>query len=68
MKLSIGKRCFGTNKFRWFYTPMLKKTKKEEGILIFWWIGRRWYLCLRRTDGKRVWENGGYMYKRLKEL
>ena len=37
MKLSIGKRMYGTNKFRWFYSPMSKYTKKAEGILIFWW-------------------------------
>ena len=66
MKLSIGKRMYGTNKFRWFYSPMSKYTKKEEGILIFWWIGRRWYFCLKRTDGKRVWENDRYVYKRTK--
>ena len=66
MKLSIGKRMCGTNKFRWFYSPMSKYTKKGEGILIFWWIGRRWYFCLKRTDGKRVWENGRYIYKRTK--
>ena len=66
MKLCIGKRCYGTNKFRWFYTPILKSTKKEEGILIFWWIGRKWYFCLKRTDGKKVWENGRYIYKRMK--
>ena len=68
MKLNIGKRCYGRDKFRWFYTPMLKSTKKAEGILIFWWIGRKWYLCLRRTDGKMIWENGRYIYKRIKEL
>ena len=43
MKLFIGKRYYGTNKFRWFYTPILKSTKKAEGILIFWWIGRKWF-------------------------
>ena len=66
MKLFIGKRYYGTNKFRWFYTPMLKSTKKAEGILIFWWIGRKWYFCLKRTNSKRVWENGRYIYKRMK--
>ena len=66
MKLCVGRRCYGTNKFRWFYSPMSKYTKKAEGILIFWWIGRRWYFCLKRTDGKRVWENGRYIYKRTK--
>ena len=66
MKLFIGKRYYGTNKFRWFYTPILKSTKKAEGILIFWWIGRKWFFCLKRADGKRVWENGRYIYKRMK--
>ena len=66
MKLSIGKRMYGTNKFRWFYTPIFKSTKKENGIIIFWWIGRRWYFCLKRTDGKCVRENGRYIYKRMK--
>ena len=67
MKLYIGKRYYGTNKFRWFYTPIFKSTKKANGIIIFWWIGRRWYLSLQRTDGKRVWENGRYIYKRNKD-
>ena len=66
MKLCIGKRYYGTNKFRWFYTPIFKSTKKAEGILILWWIGRKWYFCLKRTDGKRVWENARYIYKRMK--
>ena len=66
MKLFIGKRYYGTNKFRWFYTPILKSTKKAEGILIFWWVGRKWFFCLKRTDGKRAWKNGRYIYKRMK--
>lgn len=48
MKIYIWKRAFGRNKFRWFYSPMLKKTMKTNGIIIFWWLGYNWYFCLKK--------------------
>lgn len=48
MKIYIGKRAYGRNKFRWFYSPMLKKTMKTNGIIIFWWLGHDWYFCLKK--------------------
>ena len=47
-KLCFGKRAYGTKRFRWFYSPMLKETMKRENFVFFWWIGWHWYLCLRR--------------------
>ena len=35
MKIYIGKRAYGRNKFRWFYSPMIKQTMKANGIIIF---------------------------------
>lgn len=66
MKLSIGKRYYGRNKFRWFYSPMLKSNRKSEGFIFFWWLGRNWYICLKKTNGKKVWENGKYVWKKNK--
>ena len=52
MKICIGKRVYGRNKFRWFYcpnsTPMGKQVMKDEGILIFWWFGYNWYFCVKK--------------------
>lgn len=52
MKICIGKRDYGRNKFRWFYcpnsTPMGKQVMKDEGILIFWWFGYNWYFCVKK--------------------
>lgn len=50
MKVYIGKRAYGRNKFRWFYSPMLKKTMKTNGIIIFWWLGHNWYFCLKKNE------------------
>ena len=50
MKIYIGKRAFRRNKFRWFYSPMLKKTMKTNGIIIFWWLGYNWYFCLKKNE------------------
>ena len=35
MKIIIGKRLYGRNKFRWFYSPMLKENMKWAGLLYF---------------------------------
>lgn len=43
MKISFGKRLYGRNKFRWFYSPILKENMKSGGIIIFWWLGHNWY-------------------------
>lgn len=56
MQISIGKRAYSRNKFRWFYSPMFKQTMKENGIIIFWWFGHNWYFCLKKTNGRRVFE------------
>lgn len=64
MKLFIGKRAMGTNKFRWFYSPMLKQTRKANGFIFFWWFGHNWYICLKKTNGKCVFENGKYIWKK----
>lgn len=56
MQISIGKRAYSRNKFRWFYSPMFKQTMKENGIIIFWWFVHNWYFCLKKTNGKRVFE------------
>lgn len=48
MKISIGKRVYGRNKFRWFYSPMLKENMKANGIIVFWWLGHNWYFCLKK--------------------
>lgn len=57
MQICIGKRLYGRNKFRWFYSPMLKENMKSGGIIIFWWLGHNWYFCLKKTNGKCVFEN-----------
>ena len=58
MKIYIGKRVYGRNKFRWFYSPMLKKTMKTNGIIIFWWLGYNWYFCLKKmNERKSVYSN-----------
>ena len=66
MKIIIGKRLYGRNKFRWFYSPMLKENMKSGGIIIFWWLGHNWYFCLKKTNGKCVFENGKYIWKKTK--
>lgn len=48
MKISIGKRVYERNKFRWFYSPMFKQTMKANGIIIFWWFGHNWYFCVKK--------------------
>ena len=53
MKIYIGKRAFGRNKFGWFYSPILKKTMKANGIIIFWWLGYNWYFCLKKKMNER---------------
>ena len=68
MKMCIGRRLYNRNKFRWFYTPLSKQTMKRNGIIIFWWIGHNWYFCLRKTNGKRVFENGKYVWKKTEAL
>ena len=50
MKIYIGKRACGRNKFRWLYSAMLKKTMKTNGIIIFWWLGYNWYFCLKKNE------------------
>ena len=50
MKIYIGKRAYGRNKFRWFYSPMIKQTMKANGIIIFWWLGHNWYFCLKKNE------------------
>lgn len=50
MKIYIGERACGRNKFRWFYSPMLKKTMKTNGIIIFWWLWYNWYFCLKKNE------------------
>lgn len=67
MQISIGKRAYSRNKFRWFYSPMFKQTMKENGIIIFWWFGHNWYFCLKKTNGRRVLENGKYIWKKTKD-
>lgn len=64
MKISFGKRLYGRNKFRWFYSPLLKESMKSGGFIIFWWLGHNWYFCLQKTNGKRVFENGKYVWKK----
>lgn len=49
MQICIGKRIYGRNKFRWFYSPLLKESMKEAGFIIFWWLGYNWYFCLRKS-------------------
>lgn len=49
IRLYIGKRAYGRDKFRWFYRPMLKHHMEAAGIIIFWWIGYNWYFCLKKT-------------------
>ena len=66
MKIYIGKRACGRNKFRWFYSPMFKQNMKSCGIIIFWWLGHNWYFCLKKTNGKYVYENGKYIWKKTK--
>lgn len=66
IRLYIGKRAYGRNKFRWFYSPMLKQSMKEEGIIIFWWLGHNWYFCLKKTNGKRVCDGHKYVWKKNK--
>lgn len=66
MRLFIGKRVYGRNKFRWFYSPMLKQSMKKDGFIIFWWLGYNWYFCLKKTNGKRVWDGHKYVWKKNK--
>lgn len=49
MQISIGKRAYGRNKFRWFYSPLFKQTMKANGIIILWWFGYNWCFCLKKT-------------------
>lgn len=48
-KFSIGKRLHGTKKFRFFYCPLLKETRKKY-FWFFWWFGKHWYVCLRKKQ------------------
>ena len=48
MQISIGKRFYGRNKFRWFYSPMFKQTMKANGIIILWWFGYNWCFCVKK--------------------
>lgn len=50
MKIYFGKRTYSRNKFKWFYSPMLKQNMKKNGIIIFWWLGYNWYFCLRKGE------------------
>lgn len=55
MRISIGKRVYGRNKFRWFYSPMLKQNMKANGIIIFWWFGHNWYF-LSEENKRKGWK------------
>lgn len=40
----IGKRAYGTDRFRWFYHPLLPQ-KEKEFFHFFVWFGKNWYIC-----------------------
>lgn len=44
-KLSIGKRLYGTEKFRILGCPLPKEIRKKY-FWFFWWFGYQWYVCL----------------------
>lgn len=46
-KFSIGQRKCGTDKFHFFYCPLLKSDKKKY-FNFFWWIGKHWYIVLKK--------------------
>jgi hypothetical protein len=49
--IDVGKRLHETDKFYFFYTPLLKENRKEN-FWFFWWMGRRWYVCCPKKKAK----------------
>lgn len=52
-RLSFGKRMYFTNKFRFFYCPLLKENRKKH-FWFFWWIGKRWYIAMHKYPKEAV--------------
>ena len=40
----FGRRLCGTNKFHFFYSPVLSDWYHKE-FWFFWWFGKHWYIC-----------------------
>lgn len=43
-RMEFGKRLNGTDKFHFFYVPVLRPWYHEE-FWFFWWIGKKYYIC-----------------------
>ena len=44
MMIKIGKRLHGTDRFRWFYHPLLQQNEKEY-FHFFVWVGKHWFIA-----------------------
>ena len=50
--ISMGKRWRPSKKFHWFHCPLLDSSMKEGKYILFWWIGRRFYIAVQRNGGR----------------
>lgn len=51
--INIGKRACGTDRFRWFYHPLLPQNEKEF-FHFFVWFGKNWYVCWHKKPKKAL--------------
>ena len=50
-RIEFGRRINKTDKFYFFYVPILRTWYHDE-FWFFWWIGKNWYVCFQKKKRK----------------
>ena len=53
--ITICRRKYGTDKFRWFYHPMLPQNERDN-FHFFVWIGKQWCIAWQRRKMMKQYE------------